>query len=169
VSEVDELAPLRRAIDTLYAGLDHLPYHVFLGVREDAQGDVLRMAFHVCAERYHPDRFYALEDQELKAKVYAVYKRITEAYRVLCDPEARKLYEEQRQRGGVRLDRSARPTGGPKRQEDQITNPTAKKYFLMAMDAERRGDLRSAKLNVQLALQLEPSCAMLQQKWETLK
>lgn len=169
MSQLDELVQFRRAIDKLYAGLAHLPYHVFLGVSEAAQGDVLRTAFHVCAERYHPDRFYALEDEELKTKIYAVYKRITEAYRVLGDPDARQKYEEQRQRGGVRLDQSSRQSAGPKRPEDQITNPTAKKYYVMAMDAERRGDLRSAKLNVQLALQLEPTCAMLKQKWETYK
>ncbi|MBI4510367.1 MAG: J domain-containing protein [Deltaproteobacteria bacterium] len=160
--EIDELRPV---VDSLYAGLDSLPYHDFLGVGPEADGDELRQAFHLYAQVLHPDRYYFLEDEELKAKIYAVYKRITEAYRVLGDPESRRRYEEQRARGAVRLD----PTDharSPRRPEDTITVPAAKKYYSLGVDAERRGDARTAKLNFQLALQLEPASEVLKEKME---
>jgi DnaJ-class molecular chaperone len=160
---------VRLIADELFAGLDTLPYHVFLGVRESAAGDELRTAFHSRAQLLHPDQFFELEDAELKARIYAVYKRVTEAYRVLGDPEQRKLYEAQRTTGGVRLDKTSRNVPTVRRAEDAIASPQAKKYFLLAADAERRGDRKGARLNLQLALQMEPDNPVLKERLEKLK
>lgn len=162
---MDELDEIRLVVEELYAGLDVLPYHVFLGVDRDADGDALREAFHHRARRFHPDRFYALEDPELRTRVYAVYKRIAEAYRVLGDPELRREYEEQRRQGAIRLDKRER-AGAPKRPEDTLTNPNAKKYYDLALEAERRNDARGARLNLQLALQFDPNNPLLKEKLE---
>jgi DnaJ-class molecular chaperone len=165
----EELGEVRLIVDELHAGLDTLAYHVFLGVLESASGDELRQAFHARARLLHPDRWYELEDQALRERIYAVYKRVTEAYRVLGDPEARRQYEAQRAAGKVRLDKTDRGSAGPRRPEDAVTSPQAKKYYLMALDAERRGDARGAKLNFQLALQMEPGNAVLKEKLEKYK
>jgi curved DNA-binding protein CbpA len=153
-------------LEALHGALESQPYHVFLGVDPECAGDELRSAFHQRAALFHPDRFHAVKDKELRAQVYAVYKRITEAYRVLGDPESRKMYEQQRAQGAIRLDRD-RPAP-PKRVEDALS-PQAKKYWTMALDSERRGDLKGAKLNLQMALQLEPGSALLKEKLEKLK
>jgi DnaJ-class molecular chaperone len=165
----DELKDVRSIVASLHAGLDTQPYHVFLGVDESASGDSLRTAFHARAQLLHPDRFYDLEDQELKGRIYAVYKRITEAYRVLGDPEQRRRYESQRGKGSVRLEAGDRGQAGPKRAEDAITNPKAKKYYQLAIDAERRGDVKGAKLNLQLGLQMDPANPVLKERLEKLK
>jgi DnaJ-class molecular chaperone len=167
----DELKDVRSIVAALHAGLETQPYHVFLGVEESAAGDELRLAFHARAQLLHPDRFYDLEDTELKGRIYAVYKRITEAYRVLGDPEQRRRYESQRGKATnvVRLEAGDRGQAGPKRPEDAITNPKAKKYFQLALDAERRGDVKGAKLNLQLALQMDPANPVLKERLEKLK
>jgi DnaJ-class molecular chaperone len=165
----DSLAVVRLVVDELYAGLDSAPYHVFLGVLEQAAGDELRTAFHARAQLLHPDQFFELEDAELKARIYAVYKRVTEAYRVLGDPEQRKLYEAQRQTGAVRLDKTTRQVATIRRPEDAITSPQARKYFLLAVETERRGDRKGARLNLQLALQMEPANPVLKEWLEKLK
>lgn len=159
--DLDELRPL---IEELFAGLETLPYHVFLGVSEHAEGDDLRVAFHRRARALHPDRFYGLDDEPLRRKVYAVYKRVAEAYRVLGDPESRRRYEAQRRHGAIRLDPTERPAGPP-RPEDAVEGP-ARKYYRLALQAERRGDLKSAKLNAQLAWQLAPGNEVLKQMLE---
>jgi curved DNA-binding protein CbpA len=163
----EDLAELETVIDALYRGLDILAYHVFLGVDESCAGDDLRTAFHTRAADFHPDRFYADADAELRAKVYAVYKRITEAYRVLSDPETRRAYDEQRKEGAVRY--VPRERAAAARRPEESLSPAAKRYWTMALDAERRGDLKGAKLNVQLALQLDPDSALLKEKMERLK
>lgn len=166
-----DLDELKLILDELHAGLDVLPYHVYLGVAPDCAGDQLRQAFHHRAQRFHPDRFYSHPSAELRARVYAVYKRITEAYRVLGDAELRRAYEEQRRNAPapvVRLDRAPRRPSGPIRLEETL-QPQAKKYYQMALDSERRGDAKGAKLNLQLALQLAPQHPLLLEKMEKYK
>jgi len=165
---MNELDELRLIIEELHAGLDKLPYHVFLGAPESASGDELRAAFHVRAQQLHPDRFWDVGDEELRKKVYAVYKRITEAYRVLGHPDARKRYDDQRAQGKMRLLNTER-TNPFVRLEDAIADPTAKKYFGLALAAERGGDARAAKLNLHLALQIEPDNFILKAKMEKYK
>ena len=157
----DDLFELRLVVDELYAGLDAYPYHVFLGVDPGLRGDALRQAFHRRAAQLHPDRYYALDDHELKRKIYAVYKRVTEAYRVLSDPEARRRWEEQHAQGATRL----RATGRFKiwRPEDGLSDP-AKKYYALAMEAARRGDLKNVRFNLGLALQFDPDRTYLREK-----
>lgn len=161
---------VRQLVEELYAGLDRLPYHAFLGIGPEVEGESLRAAFYQRARLLHPDRFFSHPDRNLRAKVHAVYKRITEGYRVLIDPELRRSYEERRAQGPevVRLDQRDRPAP-PKRPEDAIAHPGAKKYFLLALEAERRGDTRSAKLNLSLALQLDPQSTVLKEKLEKCK
>ena len=165
----DDLTVVRLVTEELHSGLETLPYHVFLGVLEHTQGDELRTAFHARAQLLHPDQFYELDDAELRAKIYAVYKRVTEAYRVLSDPKERAQYEAQRKGGAVRIDRSTRTVSTLKRPEDAITNPQAKKYFLLAIEQERRGDRKGARLNLQLALQMDPANPVLKERLEKLK
>ncbi len=165
---MDELDQLRLIIDALYAGLATEPYHVFLGVAETCAGDDLRAAFHARAEMLHPDRFHVDGDPELRARVYAVYKRITEAYRVLGDPDTRRQYEEQRKEGAIRFERRERP-GAPAKRPEDLLSPGAKKYWGLVLEAERRGDTKGAKLNLQLALQMDPNSDLLKAKMETYK
>ena len=165
----DDLTVVRLIADELFAGLDTLPYHVFLGVHENTQGDELRAAFHARAQLLHPDQYYELDDAELKTRIYKVYMRVTEAYRVLSDPKERSQYESQRKDGAIRIDKTTRPVSTVKRPEDAILNQQAKKYFLLAADAERRGDRKGARLNLQLALQMEPANPVLKERLEKLK
>ena len=151
---MDELDEVRLIVEELHANLDNLPYHVFLGVAEDAVGDELQRAYHERAQVFHPDRFYGFGDEALEEMIYAVFKRITEAYRVLSTPAARAQYQAQRKAGAIRLgpvERSA-----PARPEDDIADPRARRFYLQGMDAARRGDKKSAKLSLQMALSLEP-------------
>jgi curved DNA-binding protein CbpA len=155
---VDELDEVRLIIEELHGGLDTLPYHVFLGVREDCDGDALRAAFHQRAQKFHPDRFHSLGDQELRARVYEVYKRITEAYRVLGNPEDRRRYDEQRRGGGgVRLP--------PQRAVTEESIPAAaRRFYKAALEAEQQGDQKSARLNLELARQMAPGNPLIEQK-----
>jgi DnaJ-class molecular chaperone len=163
----DELFELRLIVEELWKGLDTYPYHVFLGVEPDERGDALQEAFHLRAAQFHPDQYYSLIDAELKRKIYAVYKRITEAYRVLSDPESRRRWDEQRQKGALRLQstnqrfRASLP--------DEGLSQGARRYYVLAETAERKGDLKNARFNLQLALQFDPESPFLKEKLQKLE
>ena len=151
------LDELRFVVETLHEGLDKSPYHEILGVGLDASGDQLRTAFHERARAFHPDQFFGVADPGFKSKVYAVYKRMTEAYRIMSDPDLRKRYEEQRKKGAVRYD-ATQEVAAPKRPqgEPEFTVAGAKKYYQLAKDAERRGDKNGVRMNLKFAAQMEP-------------
>jgi DnaJ-class molecular chaperone len=166
VSALDPLTEIRLIVEELHAGLDKLPYHVFLGVPEGTEGDGVRAAFHTRARVFHPDLFVGLGDDDLRARVYDVYKRMTEAYRVLGDPQLRKQYDEQRRAGRNRLEQAPAARPAPKRPEDAIANAAARKYYLLALEGERRGDTQAMKMNLKLALQMEPDNEVIKAKLE---
>ena len=143
-------------IEQIYGDLDQYSYYELLNLTPQASPDQIRSAFHRMALSIHPDRHQQHEDQILRKKIYTIYKRMTEGYRVLMEPKDRRAYDADLQQGQMRLVRTQRKGAVLKRQEDAIDHPKAKQFFTLGLDAERRGDLKGAKLNYKFALDLAP-------------
>lgn len=143
-------------IEQIYGDLDRYSYYELLNLTPQASPDQIRSAFHRMALSVHPDRYQQTEDQALRTKIYAIYKRMTEGYRVLMEAKDRRQYDEGLRQGQMRLVRTQRKGASLKRTEDAISHPKAKQFFTLGQDAERRGDLKSAKLNYKFALDLAP-------------
>lgn len=62
-------------------------YYKTLGVEKSADAEVIKKAYRKLALKYHPDRNPGNREAEEK------FKKISEAYAVLSDPEKRKQYE----------------------------------------------------------------------------
>ncbi len=148
------LQELAVAVAALHAHLDRASYYDLLGIRALADYVAGREAFHGRAQSYHPDRFVCLDDPEVQARAYDVYKRITEAYNVLADPELRRRYDAALRAGQLRLPPAERNRrlGAAER---ALSNPFARIYLRAAEDKLRRGDLRGAGVDVSLGLSLE--------------
>lgn len=82
-------------------------YYLILGVPLDAAPERIREAFRKLALRYHPDRGEEADPR--------VFREVSEAYEVLCDPARRARYDRQRH------PREARPR--PVRVEPMRSNP----------------------------------------------
>ena len=67
-------------------------YYEVLGVVRSAAPEQIETAFRELARRWHPD---VCHDAHLAARNF---KRIAEAYEVLCDPESRRKYDRSRRR-----------------------------------------------------------------------
>ena len=142
--------------------LDQLDYYDLLQVETSATADEVRRAFHAFAAKFHPDRF-AGAPPEKQERAAHIYRRGAEAYRVLLDPEQRRAYDAQRARGKLRLDpeektdRGGAPTGSL-----AIRSPRARPFAQKAVEAVKKGDWATARLNLKLALQHEPGNALLE-------
>ena len=64
-----------------------------LGVAEDADGDTIRSVYRQLARTFHPDA-------NADAAAVEHFRKVTEAYVVLSDPERRAKYDRSRRRRG---------------------------------------------------------------------
>jgi molecular chaperone DnaJ len=68
-------------------------YYQVLGVSEDADADAIKKSYRKLARKYHPDA--NPDDPAAEER----FKEISEAYRVVSDPEKRKQYDAMRKAG----------------------------------------------------------------------
>ncbi|NOT31976.1 MAG: DnaJ domain-containing protein [Planctomycetes bacterium] len=64
-------------------------YYESLGVARDAKPEEVKKAYRKLALKWHPDR----QPEEKRAQAELTFKRISEAYEVLSDPEKRAKYD----------------------------------------------------------------------------
>ena len=159
----------RGRVAQIWAQLDAYTYYELLKVPQTASPDQIRASFHRMALTMHPDRYHQHADGNLRDQLYAIYKRLTEAYRVLMSDAERRRYDDGLLAGKRRLEQTSRPRQGPKAVDEGIDNPQAKKFFKLAQDAERRGDTKGARLNYGLALNMLGQHALIEERLAALK
>ncbi|MDH3996466.1 MAG: DnaJ domain-containing protein, partial [Desulfobulbaceae bacterium] len=64
-----------------------MDYYEVLGIKKDSSAQDIKKAYRKLAMKYHPDRNKG--DKEAEEK----FKKLSEAYAVLSDPEKRKEYD----------------------------------------------------------------------------
>jgi len=79
-------------------------YYKRLGVEKDSDADTIKKAYRKLAMKYHPDRNSSSDAEEN-------FKRVTEAYEVLRDPEQRQLYDRFGE-AGIKRGAGGGPAGG---------------------------------------------------------
>ncbi len=138
-------------VTTLAASLEQLDYYALLSVRPDASGDDIKRAYHRVAGIYHPDG-HRQADPGVRECLNTVFKRMSEAYRVLGDFSRRKQYDANLAQGRTRMDQAKREQTGPRSPDAALKTPTGKRLFMQALDQIKRKDYKGAKQNLQLAL-----------------
>jgi curved DNA-binding protein CbpA len=98
--EVDIEVDLRRWILQLYRGLDRADHYQLLGVDRAADKKVIKRAYFDLAAKLHPDKYFRKKLGSFKARMEAVFGRITLAQDTLTNADRRAEYdayvEEQR-------------------------------------------------------------------------
>jgi DnaJ-class molecular chaperone len=148
--------------------LDELDYYALFGLTQGATVDAVKAGFRAFARRYHPDRFAG--DAAQVAEATRIYLRATEAYRVLTQPEQRRIYDACLQQGQLRMEplgavgnpRSQRPSQKSTRPDGVLAR--ARPFVARAEQALLAGDLKQARLNYQIALQHDPENSKLRHK-----
>jgi len=140
--------------------LDRLDYYQTLGVERETDKSAIKRRYFELAKLFHPDLFHHIDQPELRKRVYECFKRMTEAYHVLSDPDKRKAYEynlsTKRTRETLRyMDRGKDvKAAGPQPLSAKVMDPQARKFYQLALANLKDGNLKSAKMNVQFALQI---------------
>lgn len=153
------------ALQQWLAVLDALSYYDLFQAPSTATYDDLRAAFHGFAESFHPDA-HRWRDPEEQSAIGQIYRRGTEAWRILSDPTLRARYDEALANGVLRPENllveraTARslappPELGGGRLIDKIRSPGARPFVLRAEELLTGGDPKQAKLQLVMALHMD--------------
>jgi curved DNA-binding protein CbpA len=161
------------AIRQWLTALDHLSFYELFRVTPQASFDDLRHAFHAFAEIFHPDAHTWRPEGE-RAGIGYIFRRGTEAYRVLADPQLRVRYDEALANGILRPESLVIEAdgGGPRslapaamqslRLVDRVKNPGARPFVLRAEELLKKGDPKQAKIQLVMALHMDRGNAALE-------
>jgi curved DNA-binding protein CbpA len=152
-------AEFTRKVITLAKTIDDLDYYELLEVKPKAFTDEIKVAYFKQSRLFHPDKYYN-EDPRLVEVITKIFKRITEAYKVLSDKDKRVAYTK----AIAGPDRQKMLRYNPKLIEDTAKGPEdegqtamGKKYYQLAKSSIQNKDYKSAKINLQLAAKMEPN------------
>lgn len=148
------------ALQQWLAALDTLSYYELFGRRKSATYDELRAAFHEFADTFHPDGHLFRPEIEQEA-IGRIYRRGTEAWRVLSDPTLRARYDEAITIGSMRptavaeMDASRSLAPPSNRLIDTLRAPSARPFVLRAEELMKKGDPKQAKIQLVMALHMD--------------
>jgi curved DNA-binding protein CbpA len=70
-------------------------FYEVLGVTSRATSGEIKAAYYQLAKKFHPDKYRQPEHKELRAKLEALFAKITQAYETLSDGAARGAYDDK--------------------------------------------------------------------------
>ncbi len=157
----------RIEVGALAEALDHLDYFGLLKLPQSAGVAEIKAAYHRESRAYHPDRFAALDDVQLKGIIARVYRRVNEAYTVLRDDARRRKYladitgpERARKLRFTEADEAEVKGTQKKKIEEQFgQTPNGRKFYAVALADIQGQRWDAAERNLKLALMYEPQNA----------
>jgi hypothetical protein len=154
------------------ASIDRIDYFTLLGLSTliEPTDDEVRDAWRSFALSFHPDRHRDADD-EVRLAATRVFQRGAEAYRVLLDPLLRRRYMRMLDEGQLRMpqDEVAASRRDENRIQDMVRSPGARPFAVRADELWAQGNLKQARLQLQLALIREPNNPRLLERMKELE
>lgn len=151
------------AIGQWLAVLDQLSYYDMFRLTPHSTHDEIRSAFHEFAEVFHPDGHTWRPVTERNA-IGFIFRRATEAYRILAEPGFRARYDEALANGILQPEtlviefeapRTSVPPAAKARLIDTIRSPGARPFVIRAEELAKVGDPKQAKIQLVMAMHMD--------------
>lgn len=141
-------AEQRRELARLVSELGALDHYQLLGIEVTADEQTLHRAYEEVARRVHPSNAARLGWEQREGVLRLLFERLTEAYRVLSDPERRSRYHRE-----AGITREFRQSTEERREEME---GVARTHFERARELVGREDYFQACELVKQAIQISP-------------
>jgi len=156
----ESLDDLKQLIEQAYYGLNRQDYYALLGITPRADLPEIKTAYYGLARKFHPDRFYGMEDIVLKEKVDVIFATINGAYETLKNAKKRQDYDstpnDLRTVSTGRLSSESR-SAAPLTREAQLK--AAEEHAKKAQAAYDKGNNYEAVQYLKSATQIAPEVA----------
>ena len=143
--------------------MDRMDYFEILGCKHGATLVEIKKRYHALQREYHPDTFFESPDTDLKASVFVIAKRVTEAYVILRNDAKKRKYIEDitgpEREGRLRFtedtEQELRREQRKEKEEELGKTPQGRRLVEKALEAAKAGDLKGARRDLQTALLFE--------------
>jgi DnaJ-class molecular chaperone len=151
-------------IEALAAALDQLDYFGILKIPQTAAPADIKAAYYRESRAYHPDRFAAFPNEQLKELVGRIYRRVNEAYTVLRDDRRRAKYladvtgpDRLSKLRFTEVDEAQVKEEQKKKLEEQFgQTPNGRKFYAAALVEIQASRFEAAERALKSALMYEP-------------
>lgn len=93
MSEQVDLPPERKKeILDLERSLDTGDYYALLSLQPGATTEQIKQAYYDASRKFHPDRFYGKNLGSFRGRIERIFRKLTEAEKILSDPDKREEY-----------------------------------------------------------------------------
>ena len=148
----------RVEIETIHELLPELDHYQLLGLTPDAAQADVDVAFRGASRRLHPDRHAAGATAEFRAQANEVFRAVSEAYRILRDPDTRAAYDTQRRAGLSAESKAVTEAAEAARDPAKAARtPKGERYWKLALHAWNEQNYQSCLMNIDFALTFEPA------------
>lgn len=89
----ESLKDLIASVNQTYLSLSRKDFYGLLGIGPNPELGEIKSAYYKLAKKFHPDRFYGVEDAILKEKVDVIFAAINVAYETLKNSKKRTEYD----------------------------------------------------------------------------
>jgi DnaJ-class molecular chaperone len=154
-------------VEALSAALDQLDYFGILKLSQAANPAEIKAAYYRESRAFHPDRFAAHPDADLRERVGRIYRRVNEAYTVLRDDQKRLKYvadlngpDRASKLRFTEADEAQVKEEQKRKLEEQLgQTPNGRKFFAAALKESEAGRWDAAIRALRSALMYEPGNA----------
>jgi len=151
------------ALKQLAVNIDGMDYYQILNLAQDCTPADVKRSYYDQSRSLHPDAFYQIAEDELRAAVNKIFKRVTEAYNVLRDAQKRKVYTANingpQRNAMLRFNEASEAEQKQQeKQEKEVTqNPKAKPLYMAAVQKMQAQNWDGAFKDLQTAIMFDPA------------
>jgi len=158
----------------LVQALDGLDYFQILKIEQTATLSEIKKAYYQESRAFHPDKYFHLSDEgEVKENVHRIYKRITEAYTVLREAEAKAKYlvdiNGPDRSTKLRYNEESEAELKKAKEEETGKTPQARQCYREAMLAISQKRWEQAERQLNTAIMYESDNALFKEKLEEVR
>jgi curved DNA-binding protein CbpA len=153
----EELQKQIEMIEQTYSSLGHKDYYNLLGVTTKADMPQIKTAYYKLARKFHPDRYYGLEDPIIKEKIDIIFSTINVAYETLKNSKSRHQYDSSPLHDR-RINVSTSPTETFQASPESVAK-VAEDYYQRAQKAYSSRNFFEAVQFLRSATQISPTVA----------
>jgi DnaJ-class molecular chaperone len=151
------------SLQNLAATIDGLDYFQILNLTSAASGPQIRDSYYALARALHPDKFFHISDEETKAAVHKIYKRVVESYMILKDEKKRIKYvadvtgPDRARRLRFNEEAAAEQKEQAKIAVKVAKTPKGEQLYQTALLDMKKSQWEKAYKNIQTAVMFEPA------------